>query len=62
VRPTSFCSTVKKQRANIVHGFSYAGLVELLAHDFLYGELAKASGRRILAATGCLFLGLFVMT
>jgi zinc transporter 1/2/3 len=40
----------------------YTGLVELLAHDFLFApEMRRASGARVAFAVGCMMLGCALM-
>jgi len=39
----------------------YAGLVELLAHDFMEGDLKNGSTSRVLLAIGWVFLGTGLM-
>ena len=40
----------------------YAGMVELLAHDFIHGEMRKAPVGRVLLAIGSMLVGCALMS
>ena len=40
----------------------YAGMVELLAHDFIHGEMRTAPKRQVYLAVGCLLVGCALMS